>query len=155
MRWICVVLALLVPGMAWAAGQCTINASMGPAFGVYDPQGANATAPLDASGLLTIECNPGAKQMEVSFGQGMYAASGSSCSFPLRQMGQGAHRMRYDLYRDAARSQVWGCTSATSEHRELSKNVPINNFIIYGRIPAGQNPAVGLFSDTISVDVSF
>ena len=153
---VCLLLVLLCPGAAWAAALCTITTSSGPAFGSYDSLGANASTPRDATGTMSVQCNGAADDLSVEFDQGMYAATGSTCALPLRQMGQGTNRLRYDLYRDAARSLVWGCNPATSSHLVLGSGSPNSVFTIYGRVPPGQvNAAPGLYADTVGVTVTF
>lgn len=149
------LLLLIAPGSAWAAASCTINASTGPAFGVYDPVGANATSPLDATGTLTIQCNGATDDLTVSLDQGMYAAGGSSCALPFRQMAQGVARLRYNLYLDASRGAVWGCTFATSDHRVLPKGASTTAYTIHARVPPGQDVPPGVYADTVGVNVTF
>ena len=152
---IVLVVLLLIPGSVWAAGSCTINASTGPSFGVYDPVGANATTPMDATGSLSIQCNGATDDLTVAFDQGMYAAGGSSCALPFRQMAQGVNRLRYNLYLDAARGSVWGCAFATSDYRVLPKGASNTLYTIYARIPPGQDVPPGVYADTVGVNVTF
>lgn len=155
-RMVLLLMAFWLPSQAWAAANCTINTNQGPAFGIYDAIGPHATMPLDATGTIRINCNGAADDLSVSFNQGNAPAAGSSCALPLRQMSSGANRLRYNLFRDAARTQIWGCTSGTSTHDKILDNgATVNTYTIYGRIPPNQIVATGLYSDTIGITVIF
>lgn len=111
-------------------------------FGTYDI--ANPT-PTDATGSITIDCtNVGRNSsMRVRIGQGLYPAAGSTAANPRRQMSNGgAGRVRYDLYQDAARTDVWGDTVGTAMFPGQGPYPA--NFPVYGRIPALQSGLVAL-----------
>jgi spore coat protein U-like protein len=62
--------------------------------------------------------------------------------------------LNYNLFTDAARSAVWG--DGTQGTSTLSSKVQRNKpwvATVYGRIPAGQNVPVGLYSDTLTVTI--
>jgi spore coat protein U-like protein len=154
-RYMWILLLLLAPSVSWAAARCTITTLSGPGFGNYDPNGANATSPLDATGSIVINCNGATNDLFITIDQGVTPDAGSTCGLPLRQMSSGADRLRYDLYQDAAHNVVWGCNSGSVEHIVLPHGPTITSRTIYGRILPGQNVASGGYSDTVGVSVSF
>lgn len=138
-----VVVATLA-GSARAA--CTIQATAGPAFGVYDPL---AGTPLDAAGSVTYRCTPRKPAVWLS--------PGSSGTYAARTLRSGANAIRYNLYLDAARTVVWGDGSggtsvdvANPAPGNSTKSIPV-----YGRIPPQQDAAAGTYSDTIVVTFAF
>jgi spore coat protein U-like protein len=133
-------------------GSCSTSVTAHLAFGAYDPVGANATTPADATATLSVNCT---NQMPytVTAGQGANAATGSTASVPLRQMASGANRLGYFIYQNSGRTLVLGNTSATGIALVgMGSAAPTT---IYGRIPAGQNKPVGTYSDTIIMTVTF
>lgn len=138
------------------AASCTVSAT-NIAFGAYDPADANATNPLDANGSVSVRCTRGTSTALATLSQGANSATGSTCANPLRQMtGGGTLRLRYDLYQEAGRTVVWGC--------DATNDLPIPTFTssltpvvltTYGRIPAGQDAAIGSYTDTVQVSVTF
>jgi spore coat protein U-like protein len=66
----------------------------------------------------------------------------------------GTGRLGYDLYTNAGRSTVWGCTT-TNDVDVTSTSSAANVMTVYGRIPAGQDVATGSYSDTVVVTVTF
>ena len=121
------------------------------AFGTYDLMGANATTPLDAIGGVSLNCDRG-RVVRVRLDQGLYPAAGSSDNAPLRQMGQGTDRLSYNLYVDAAHSQVW--SNASPGERPATNTFP-QVMPVYGRVPAGQVAQAGAYSDTVVATITF
>jgi len=140
--------ALLAPARAGAQARCRNISVSGVAFGLYDPVGANATVHLDAAGTISYDCIAGARPVIISLSRG------GSGSYAPRAMRSGASTLAYNLYQDAARTVVWGdgtggsssVTGPQGANRTLS---------IYGRVFAGQSPAVGAYSDAIVVTFDF
>ncbi|MFN4280512.1 spore coat U domain-containing protein [Thermosynechococcus sp.] len=140
---------------------CKITGTQGINFGDYDPLGLHAATALDEQGQVSIKCLRNT-QVSIKLDQGANAAPGSSCTSPLRQMRNSSAVLPYGLYKDTARSQVWGC-DASNDVEYTASNAAIQNFTIYGRIPAANDlPAgtldqleVGTYTDNVQVTVSF
>ena len=63
----------------------------------------------------------------------------------------------YNLFRDAARTAVWGDGSPGTEH-EIVANPPNKTplaLTIFGRIPAAQDVSAGAYADTVVVGVNY
>jgi spore coat protein U-like protein len=133
-------LALLASPRARAA--CTINAGSAVAFGTYDPA---AAAPTDSAGTITYTCTSAAL---------VTLSTGGSGTYNPRTLVSGANTMNYNLYADAARTQVWGDFSAgtTIQVAGAGTNAVLS---VFGRIPAAQNPNPGSYADTIVVTFFF
>ena len=139
-------------GSALAAQNCRITA---PAllFGDYE---AASQIPVDSASSLAVRC--------VGRPVGAFTVSvgtGTSGDMGRRTLRVGSETLVYNLFVDAARTRVWGDGTAGTERltvtpppqstgrpRELS--LPV-----YGRIPAGQDPAPGLYTDTLVITVEF
>jgi spore coat protein U-like protein len=146
-------LALVVAAaLAWSvparAVSCTISATVPVAFGAYDRTSGTA---LDSSGSVTYQCGIAGLldvlTITMSTGNGTYAS---------RTMLNGANPMSYNLYTNAGRTTVWGDgSSGTAVYGPVTLNLLAITVPVYGRIPPGQNVAVGSFSDTIVVTLNF
>lgn len=119
-------------------------------FGAYYPGGVNATTPLEATGAVTVSCTSNAGASRVTLGQGGYPQPGSTAANPLRRMGNGAARLRYNLYSDAARTAVWDDDLG----EKTSKTFP-EVMVVYGRIPAAQSVPLGAYADSILATITF
>jgi spore coat protein U-like protein len=127
---------------------CTISTA--PVnFGGYDPVAANATAPLDAIGTVTVACTKGAVAKV-----GLNA--GGNAQGTTRRMGQGtAEYLIYEIYKDTGHATVWGDTADTALDIPAAPNRNPRTFTAYGRIAAAQDASVGNYTDTVVATVNF
>jgi spore coat protein U-like protein len=140
-------LVVLNASEAHAAPSCTIS-STSVNFGSYNVFTGSAT---DSTGSVTINCNGSAHNIIVTLSQG------ASSTFNPRTMQKGGETLTYNLYRDAARTTIWGDgTGGTSTY--TNANPPNNsdvNLTVYGRVPAGQDVSAGTYSDTVAAVINF
>ena len=118
------------------------------AFGNYN---VFTTTADDSTGTITYRCNSTATNISISL------SDGSSSTFSPRTLRKGSEVLQYNLYRNAARTTIWGDgTGGTSVY--YAANPPNNsnvNVTIYGRIPAQQDVSAGNYSDTVSAVINF
>ena len=57
----------------------------------------------------------------------------------------------YELYRDAARTQIWGVFPTDSQDFALATS---DTPTVFGRIPAGQSPLPGNYSDSVLITLT-
>jgi spore coat protein U-like protein len=133
---------------ASVAANCTIT-TLPVAFGAYDPVAANSVTDLNGSGTVTVACTKGTAAT-VDLGVGGNLLGGS------RRMGSGSDFLNYALFKDAARTQVWGSTMAggsTVAYNSGSKNsfgIPV-----YGVVPQAQDVTVGNYTDTVLATINY
>ncbi len=125
-------------------------------FGNYDPVAANSPtgADLVASTQLTVTCTVG-DTYSINLGQGTNAATGSTDSAPVRQMGNGANRLIYQLFQDSARTQAWGNTTASSPSAVVAASSSATSVTVYGSVPKGQSQPAGTYTDTVVATINF
>jgi spore coat protein U-like protein len=145
-RLLCgLVLLLLWSGRAEAA-HCTISTTP-VSFGSYD---VFASTPTDTTGTVSFTCN-GNADVTITL------SKGGSSTFNPRTLNGGADTLNYNLFRDAARTTIWGDgTGSTATYTLL--NTPNNtaqNLTIYGRIPAAQDVRAGTYTDSVTVNIDF
>lgn len=129
-------------GLAHAAG-CTVTTS-GLNFGSYD---VFSSINDDITATIDVNCPSGT-------GYSIWLSSGSG-SFASRALTNGPYVLGYNLYLDPTRLTIWGDGSSgtgTVSGTGAGANVGTP---VYGRIPAGQNAAVGSYADVITVTVTF
>ena len=126
---------------------CTISTT--PVnFGAYDPVAANATAPRDGTGILTVTCTKGAvAKIDLN--------TGTNAQGTTRRMSQGAAEyLNYELYSDAAHTVVWG-TGTNGLDIGAAPNRNPRSITVYGRVPQAQDATVGSYTDTVVATVNF
>ena len=117
-------------------------------FGSYDPVLANASSPLDGTGSVVVTCTKGAGT-RIDLGLGANA-SGSS-----RRMAGGSDFLSYELYQDSSRSIVWGSGASAGQTIAAAPSKGPRTFIVYGRVPAGQDVGVASYNDTVVATINF
>jgi spore coat protein U-like protein len=88
------------------------------------------------------------------------ALTSGTGSYAARQLASGADRLGYNLFKDSARTLVWGDgtsgTSTLSDSYTLAVSPTVRAYPVYGRIPGGQNlTKVGTYGDSITVTVTY
>ncbi|HRO03243.1 MAG TPA: spore coat U domain-containing protein [Terricaulis sp.] len=113
-------------------------------FGDYDPIAASH---LDASTTLSLTCTNGTPyELSMSLGGGETTAS--------RIMYDGAEQLSYVLYRDGARTQLWGVNGGVDTLGGAGTGAPVT-IDVFGRIPMQQTAPAGDYADTITVTVTW
>ena len=139
-------LVALSPRRAEAAG-CTI-ATTSISFGTYN---VFAGTPNDSTATITVDCTGGAKNIAIGISRG------GSSTFVPRRMVKGSEPLVYNLFRDAARTAVWGDGSPGTEQHVVA-NPPNKTplpLTIFGRIPVGQDVSAGAYADTVVVGINY
>lgn len=144
-----------------AAVTCDVTAT-GVAFGIYNPiAGTN----LDTTGNINFSCTrTGLLDLTPGVSYSILLNTGGSGSYSSRQLSSGADTLNYNLYRDTARTLIWGDGTGGSSTQPGSVSFPLislssvtrdNDHPTYGRLFGGQNIPAGSYTDTITVTVEF
>jgi spore coat protein U-like protein len=149
---------LLLAPLAAGAAACRFQAGAGLAFGTYE---ILSPAPRDTQATVSVVCEGTGTAQTLSLmlrvGPGMNAASANVRR--MRNTGASGATLAYGLYRDSARSSVWG-TSTGIDTMGATLAVPASgsasaSFILYGRIPPGQDAHVGTYGDAVQVTIDY
>lgn len=138
---------LLLAAATRVDAACTLS-STSITFGTYD---VFQVGPSDSTGTITYRCDNNDHGIRITI------SSGSSGTFAGRTLQNGSETMAYNLFLNAAFTQVWGDgtggTTAYFLHNPPNKkDVPVT---VYSRIPAGQDVAVGSYGDTVVVTLEY
>lgn len=162
--WWAGAVLFLLQGAAVAA-DCSVSA-VGVAFGTYDPL---AVTHVDATGSVSVRCvwtgSGGSGRQRVSPVISLNAGLPPGTLQQRRLRTVAGDLLNYNLFRNAARTQIWGDGSSGTY---TAPTVPATLVLppsghsrtgsrtVYGRMPAGQTHAApGSYSDTITVTVTF
>lgn len=123
---------------------CTVtNGTL--AFGPYSP---TATGNVDQSGTFTVACTKGTGAT-VGLGEGNNPLSGA------RRMINGTEYLTYELYKEGARTNVWGDAGGGLVTLANAPSNAAQTLTVYGRIPPGQDVSVGDFGDSVQITVTY
>jgi spore coat protein U-like protein len=140
-----------------ATGTFTVQATISSAcsvtattlnFGTYSPSAASA---LTGSSTVSVNCTSGSP-----YTVALNVGSGGG-SFTTRTLLNGINTLNYNLYRDAAYSQVWGDGSGSTYTVAGTGSglLTSNNITVYGEIPISQDKPTGAYTSLITVTVSY
>ncbi|MDO9135882.1 spore coat U domain-containing protein [Hydrogenophaga sp.] len=140
---------------AWGATTCTAS-SPNLSFGNV----VMNVGPVDTAATVTVQCNTfglsllatARVRMCLRIGNGSGGVSGGD------RLMKNTHgdALRFHIYRDAARSQIWGADTANEVKRDLEYSVPVlggsgsTTATMYGRVPAQAGLAEGAHSSNFS-----
>lgn len=159
--WLICLLALgpfaaFAPAPAHAVGSasCTLSVTS-LAFGQYVP---SRSSPSDFTATINLVCfASGTTPVPIL---GTIALIGSPGSF-ARELTDGGHRLRYQLFLDPARTIPWGDGSGDTRTKSISGVVGLTSplretLTVYGRILARQaDAAVGNYTDQITAILNY
>jgi spore coat protein U-like protein len=108
------------------------------------------TANNDAQTSVTCTCSS-----TTPYSLGLNAGTATGSTVTNRLLANGASTLQYQLYRDSARTQVWGNTIGT----DVTTGTGTGNgqtYVVYGRVPVqSATPAPGTYTSTLTVTVTF
>lgn len=138
---------------ASVAANCTISAT-GISL-TYDPIAANAVTPATGTGTVTIACTKGSgPSIGLNAGTNAGAVAGVT-----RAMASGTNLLGYELFQPAAapgNGGVWSdIGGANPLNAGVSPSKAARSFTVSASVPAGQDVAVGNYTDTITATVNF
>jgi spore coat protein U domain-containing protein, fimbrial subunit CupE1/2/3/6 len=152
--------ALLGALMPQAAIAATCGTGLDPillqatatAFGVYSPGSGSA---VTANGTVTVACTSPITDTLPSFAVAL--DGGGAGSFSPRQMSFGSARLNYNLYTSSSYTTIWGdgTNGTVTQSYDSGSAQGTVNFTAFGNLPAGQFATPGLYTDTITVTVSY
>ena len=146
-----------------AAEEMKVTATVGEAclvtiedtldFGAYDGILANATTHKDVDFSVSALCSLDTKGT-MNINPGLNAVAESGTETPLRQMANGSSRLKYNLYKDAGRSTIWGAGVDTGGNLHTGTGIT-KSIVGFARLDAGQVVPDGAYSDTITISVDY
>ncbi len=127
------------------ASSCTVVSATAINFGSVAAIGAN----IDQTSTLTVNCSS-----TTPYTIALSAGGGTGATVAVRKMMNGANFVNYTLYRDAARTQLWGVTTGTDT--VAGTGTGANQVLtIYGRVPAQAVPPPGVYNDTVNITITY
>lgn len=123
---------------------CSVSGSAIP-FGLY------SSSQVDQTGNISVLCTFG-----TSYNIGLDAGTGTGATTAVRKMtgATSGGTLNYALYRDAARTSVWGSTIGTNTVSGIGIGL-FQNVTVYGRIAASQTPNADTYADTVTITLTY
>jgi spore coat protein U-like protein len=144
------ILGLLLPQQVYAtctSGLITINPS-GVSFGNYSAAGDSTSM-----GNVAMSCSLGGSLPSFTIALN----GGVQNSFQPRKMSPvlGTQKFNYNLYTTSSYTTVWGDGTNTTVTQTYTGGGSSKTFNIYGDVPQSQYVAGGVYSDTVTVTITY
>ncbi|HVW54928.1 MAG TPA: spore coat U domain-containing protein [Rhizobiaceae bacterium] len=115
----------------------------------FGPKGVIDTN-VDQTTTISVQCTN-----TTPYTVGLSVGNGTGATVAIRKMtGAAGATINYSIYRDTARTQVWGNTPGTDTVAGTG-NGAVQNITAYGRVPAQNTPAPGVYSDVVAITVTY
>ena len=152
------MLSLALPFSAQAATatgtlnlSITITASCSVVSATAINFGSVATIPanIDQTSTLTVNCSS-----TTPYTVGLGVGGGTGATTAVRKMVNGVNVVNYTLYRDAARTQLWGTTIGTDTVAGTGSGAN-QALTIYARTPTQAVPPPGAYTDAVTITITY
>jgi spore coat protein U-like protein len=127
------------------AASCTILSATTLDYGTQGVLGGS----VDQTSTIQVQCTN-----TTPYNIGLDAGVGAGATVAVRKMTNTGVTINYSLYSNAGRTTVWGDTIAT-DTVAATGNGASQSYTVYGRVPAQTTPAPGLYTDTVTVTVTY
>lgn len=124
---------------------CTIAGASTMNFGSSGVIAAN----VDQTSTVQVQCTN-----TTPYNIGLDAGIGSGATVAARKMTNGAATITYSLFSDSGRTTVWGNTIGTNTVSATGSGAS-QSYTVYGRVPAQSTPAPAVYTDTVTVTVTY
>lgn len=107
------------------------------------------TANVDATALFSIQCTSG-----TTYAIGLNAGTTAGGTTATRRMTNGGVNVSYQMFSNAGRTTNWGNVVATDTVAGTGTGAA-EDFTIYGRVPVQTTPAPAVYTDTVTITVTY
>lgn len=135
---------------ATVISSCAVSASI-LNFGTTINPTATAV-PVDATSTLSVTCTA-TTPYTIALDAGVNA--GGAANFTARAIKSGVNAIGYQLYTTTGRTTVWGDGTASSGTDSGTGNGLVQSVTVYGRLPALSGAVPGVYTDTVTVTVTY
>jgi spore coat protein U-like protein len=112
---------------------------------------------IDAAATITAQCTN-----TTPYSIGLDVGTNASGSQNRMRLGATSNYITYGLFTDSARSQAWTTTSSATSCTGGASTCTLGtgtgssqNITVYGRVPPQSVPAIGFFTDSVVVTITF
>ena len=122
----------------------------------FGSSGSFITTAINSTAAISVQCT-NTTPYSIGLGNGLNASGNQR-----RMLAAAGQYVSYNLYTDSGYSHAWSSTTSTTSCTAGANTCILGtgtgsnqNVTVYGQVPAQTAPAVGIFSDTVVVTVTF
>ena len=129
---------------------CTVSASILSFGTTINP--TVTSVPVDATSTLSVICTA-TTPYTIALDAGVNA--GGAANFTARAIKSGVNAIGYQLYTTTGRNTVWGDGTASTSTDSGTGNGLVQSVTVYGRLPALTGAIPGVYTDTVTVTITY
>jgi spore coat protein U-like protein len=124
---------------------CSVSADDTLDFGTWSGTAVN----IDAQANIKVQCSAPAQKYSIALD------GGAAKDINARKVKSGANLVGYQLYSNPERTAVWGVTKGTNTVSGTTVTAAdAQTLTVYGRVPVQPAPAIGVYTDAVTVTIS-
>ena len=124
---------------------CVINSTATLNFGSQGVLVAN----VNGTSTLAVQCTN-----TTPYNIGLDQGQAPGATVAARKMTNGPNAIAYSLYSDSNRTVLWGNTVGTNTVAAIGSGAS-QSYTIYGQVPPQNTPAPAVYTDTVTVTVTY
>ncbi len=117
------------------------------AFGTYS---VDRASPTDATGSIITTCTYG-----TPYTISLDAGTGTGATMAVRKMKSGSNTLNYAIYTGSNHASIWGDGSASTSTMGATAGLLPDTYPVYGRIPPTQQSPTGIYTDAVTVTLTY
>jgi spore coat protein U-like protein len=154
-----IIISFISPTPSFAAEDGTINCTITCSNIVFTSFNPYDSTPETSTGSIAVRCaNTGTSTRTVEYFIGIIG--GNSNNYSARVAKNGTNSLSYNIFKDAARTQIMGDTSNGTVYISSTMSIVRNgsrtdNYTIYGRVPVQPLARPMTYTDAIQCGVLY
>lgn len=132
---------------AKVSANCLVNSPLALDLGTYGAKNVNGKALLGKGRVLSIACTRGTPGVRIALNNGTHFSNSKR-----HVLGPKSKKVAYQIYTTNNLTTVWNSANTVGYTPTSSAATTI---ALYSKVPGGQNPPPGQYSDTLTATVNF
>jgi spore coat protein U-like protein len=132
---------------AKVSADCVVNSPLALDLGTYGAANVKGKALVSNGRVLSIACTRGAAGVRIALNNGTHFSNANR-----HVLGPKSKKVAYQIYTTKSLKTVWNATNTVAY---APKSDDATAIALYSKVPGGQKPPAGQYSDTLTATVDF
>jgi spore coat protein U-like protein len=129
------------------AANCLVNSPLALDLGTYGAANVKGKALVGKGRVLSIACTRGSAGVRIALNNGTHFSNANR-----HVLGPKSKKVAYQIYTTKGLATIWNATNTVAYTPKSSAATTIS---LYSKVPGGQKPPPGQYSDTLTATVDF
>jgi spore coat protein U-like protein len=132
---------------AKVSANCLVNSPLALDLGTYGSANVDGKALVNKGRVLSIACTRGSAGVRIALNNGSHFSNSQR-----HVLGPKKKKVAYQIYTSDSHKTVWNSTNTVAYTTKSDAATAIS---LYSKVPGGQKPPPGQYSDTLTATVDF